>query len=84
MHVVAWHLTLRSLTEPEGAHLGIGLDDEVPWETRIPIPVEAQVFDIELPSPTALPADAWVTVHLHDHGIRTYKQAADPRGSAIG
>ena len=73
LHVVAWHLTLRSPTEPDEAHFAIAAGDVTLWEARIPIPAAAGIFDVELTAPAAVPAGTPITLHLHNHGSNTYK-----------
>ena len=72
LRVVLWHGDLVSADEGQG-HVALLLDEQVLWETTVPIPSKAQVYDVELVVARAWPVDTTLTFHLHNHGFNAWK-----------
>ena len=75
LQLVAWHDTLDAPKPAEG-HLAFTVGDDVVWETYVPIPSPAQVFEIELSLPRDTHPEDQLGVHLHNHGYNSWTIAS--------
>lgn len=71
LRVTVWWQTLIA-GEPAEGHLALLVDDELLWETRVAIPGEADLEQIEFVSPIAAEAGDVLTFHLHNHGYNSW------------
>lgn len=59
-------------TERAEAHVALLLDDTLAWETTIPIPSQANAFDVTFEAPRALAVGEPIRWHLHNHGQNSW------------
>jgi hypothetical protein len=59
-------------TERAEAHVALLLDDTLAWDTTIPIPSQANAFDVTFAAPRALAAGEPIRFHLHNHGQNSW------------
>lgn len=67
------HENLVSDDPDAEVHVGIALGDTIVWETTIDIPTEAAFLDPQWVSTVDAPAGTPVHVHIHNHGINSYR-----------
>lgn len=66
------HLDLDA-PEPAEAHLAIMIEDELQWETTVAIPNAPNVYHPSWTATRDHPLGSRVTVHLHNHGINSWR-----------
>ncbi|MCR9162447.1 MAG: hypothetical protein ACE37F_19580 [Nannocystaceae bacterium] len=69
------HENLVSADPDAQTHLAIAFGDDVVFETTIDIPAEANFLDPSWTSSVDAPAGTPVYLHLHNHGINSYRVA---------
>ena len=73
IEVIVLHDALYSEEEGTDAHIGIAIGDAIAWETRIPIPAEPGFLRPKFASEVDAPRGTPVTLHIHNHGINSYR-----------
>ena len=73
LHLVLWHLFLRAEDEPTESHWAVAIDGVIIWEETLSIPADPTIFDLVVPAPSDLSKGSDLVVHLHNHGLNTYK-----------
>jgi hypothetical protein len=66
-----WHSPLVGPIKSE-AYLALGMDREILWETRIPIPADAAFVTDEIIVEREWPQGTEVQIHVANHGANTY------------
>ena len=69
------HENLTSADPEAETHVGIAIGDEIVFEATIDIPAEASFLDPQWVSTVDAPAGTPVHLHLHNHGINSYRVA---------
>ncbi len=70
--VRAFHEDLAAL-QPAEAHLALAIDGHVVWDERVPVPSPATPYTVTTIADFDAEPDAPVTLHLHNHGLNTYR-----------
>ncbi len=71
LRVTVWWQPLIA-GEPAEGHLALLVDGELLWELHVEIPGEADLHQLEFPSPIAAEAGSVLTFHLHNHGYNSW------------
>ncbi len=73
LELLLLHDNLVSDDPDAQAHVAIALGDDVVWETTIDIPAEASFIGPSWTSTVDAPAGTPVHVHVHNHGVNSYR-----------
>ena len=71
IRAVLWHDRLV-FEQPAEAHVGLWLDRVLLWETTVPIPAEAHLYEVQVDAPADAEQGAALVFHLHNHGFNSW------------
>lgn len=75
LELLMYHSSLVSPDGPGAAHFSLWVGDNSFWDHAIAIPAAGEVYAIQMQSTWSAPAEAPVTVHLHNHGANSWRVA---------
>jgi hypothetical protein len=73
LELILLHDNLYSTDEDAEAHVAIGLDGAMIWDTTIPIPMLQSLVRPTFVAPADAPAGTPVHFHVHNHGYNNYR-----------
>lgn len=76
IELILLHDNLYSADGDAEAHVAIGLDGRMIWETAIPIPMLQSLVRPTFVAPIDAPAGTPVHFHVHNHGYNNYRMIA--------